>query len=219
MKNVVFIHCCKLNNWKDILQEQLDYIKSSGLEEVSDIKIQYHDLREDTWDKDKGEGDGLIDMYNFSLQNDSNILFIHIKGVTYYQTKFQEIADNHRRWLMDGVVGNWKEYVSYLDEYDVVGDNYKGSVFFRDIWPDRYSKNSKRVFPQHFAGGFFWTKSDYVKELINPITYFNDNYNRNKSEIWPTTGKGKFKEVRRDYSVEPYDVIEAGGFLRSKNER
>ena len=55
--------------------------------------------------------------------------------------------------------------------------------------------------------------------LKNPITYFNDNYNRNKSEIWPTTGKGKFKEVRRDYSVEPYDVIEAGGFLRSKNER
>ena len=122
MKNVVFIHCWKHNNWEDILQEQLDYIKSSGLEEESDIEIRYSEY----------EGDALIDMYKFSFQSDSNILYLHIKGVTHYQTKFQEIADNHRRWLMDGVVGNWKKYISYLDEYDVVGDNYEEDKLIGD---------------------------------------------------------------------------------------
>jgi|TARA_B100001971_G_C18043596_1_gene458979 hypothetical protein len=193
MKNVVFIHCWKHNNWEDILQEQLDYIKSSGLEEESDIEIRYSEY----------EGDALIDMYKFSFQSDSNILYLHIKGVTHYQTKFQEIADNHRRWLMDGVIGNWKKYISYLDEYDVVGDNYKEDTFYRDIWPDKVSKNSKRVYSRHFAGTFFWTKSDYVKELINPIRYFTE---RSKFETWICSNKGKFKEVRRDCSVEPHEA-------------
>jgi len=196
MVMVVFIHCYKINNLEEILNEQLDYIEKSGLKENAEIKICFSNSREET----------ILKVYEFAQKNNSYFLWMHVKGVGYYKTEFEESTTKFRRWLMDGVVGNWKEYVSYLEEYDVVGDNFKDDALYKDIWPDKYSKQYKTVYPKHFSGTMFWTKSEYLKTLESPDSYIKRySYNRGMGhETWPCSGKGKFKEVRKDYLVEPH---------------
>ena len=43
---IVFIHCYKINNWEEILNEQLDYIEKSGLKENAEIKICFSNYSE-----------------------------------------------------------------------------------------------------------------------------------------------------------------------------
>ena len=69
---IVFIHCYKINNWEEILNEQLDYIEKSGLKENTEIKICFSNSREETW----------LKFYEFSQKSNSYLLMLHVKGVS-----------------------------------------------------------------------------------------------------------------------------------------
>ena len=44
MKKInIFIHTYKVNDWKPIRDEQLEYINNSGLKDVSDVHICHYD--------------------------------------------------------------------------------------------------------------------------------------------------------------------------------
>ena len=150
MKNInIYIHTWKINNWREILNEQLILIDESGLGDTASIHICNSDAEKKTW----------FEMWKHSLDNDSYYLSLHNLGITWQGTKYEDITANWRKWIMDGVVGNWKEYISYLDEYDAVGDCWKDTTYFRDMGTPSFQrkfKDSDKLIPNilvHKCGG------------------------------------------------------------------
>jgi len=200
MKKInIFIHTYRINRWKEVQDEQLEYINNSGLGDASDVHICPYDNELKTQ----------LDIWEHSKTNDSCYLYLHNLGITWQKTDYEDITTSYRRWIMEGVVGNWKEYISYLDEYDAVGDNWKDDTPVSNWNPD--SKYKDMVYPRHFATNHWWTKSDYVKKLQNPIEYekkFSKFVNRVSWETWISSYDGNFKEVRNDFSKEPHSAYE-----------
>ena len=142
----IFIHTWKINRWEEVLEEQLKYIEDSGLGKEAVTEVCYND----------DEGKTLLDIWNFCNNEDSYVLYLQNLGITYQGiTKLENMTAKYRRWVMDGVVGNWKEYVSYLKEFDVVADNFK---------------EEKKDYKKHFSANMWWSKSEYIKTLKNQQT-------------------------------------------------
>ncbi len=197
MKKInIFSHTYEVNDWERVRDEQLEYINNSGLSDISDIHICPHDSELKTQ----------LDMWEHSKTNDSYYLYLHNLGITWQKTDYEDLTANYRRWTMDGVVGNWKEYVSYLDEYDVVADNYYDDRLFGDIYENCHVDYKDIVYSKHFSTNHWWTKSSYVKKLENPLDYenkFPKPLIRISWETWICSNKGQFKEVREDFSLVP----------------
>ena len=112
---------------------------------------------------------------------------------------------------MDGVVGNWKEYVKYLDEYDMVADNWKDVFNFKDLDKRlfrRRLKDKNLVYPQHFSTQMWWTKSSYLSKLESPFEHqkyaLPEHGNpRIIMEGWLNSYGKNFKEIRNDFTYEP----------------
>ena len=172
------MHTWKINNWREILNEQLILIDESGLGDIASIHICNLDSEAKTW----------CEMWKHSFDNDSYYLYLQNLGITYHGlNKLENMTAKYRRWVMDGVVGNWKEYVSYLKEFDVVADNFK---------------EEKKDYKKHFAANMWWSKSEYIKTLESPQNIIGD---RRGHEVWPCTGiSGKFKNIRTNYDIEPH---------------
>jgi|TARA_Y100000310_G_scaffold26993_1_gene25683 hypothetical protein len=197
MKKInIFSHTYEVNDWEQVRDEQLEYINNSGLSDISDIHICPHDSELKTQ----------LDMWEHSKTNDSYYLYLHNLGITWQKTDYEDLTANYRRWTMDGVVGNWKEYVSYLDEYDVVADNYYDDRLFGDIYENCHVDYKDIVYSKHFSTNHWWTKSSYVKKLENPLDYenkFPKLLRRISWETWICSNNGQFKEVKQDFSLEP----------------
>ena len=174
----IFLHTWKINRWEEVLKEQLNRIEDSGLYEVAEVEVCYND----------DEGKTLLDIWNFCNKEDSHVLYLQNLGITYHGlNKIEIMTTKYRRWVMDGVVGNWKEYVSYLKEFDVVADNFK---------------EENKDYKEHFAANMWWSKSEYIKTLESPQNIIGD---RRGHEVWPCTGiSGKFKNIRTNYDIEPH---------------
>ena len=205
MKKVnIYIHTWKINNWREILNEQLTYIDDSGLGDIASIHICNGDTEKKT----------LFEMWKHSLDSDSYYLSLHNLGITWQGTKYEDITANWRKWIMDGVVGNWKEYVLYLEEYDAVGDNWKDLIYFRDMDPPSFQrkfKDSDITYPQHFGTQMWWTKSSYLSKLESPFEHqkyaLPEHGNpRIIMEGWLNSHGKNFKEIRNDFTREPVDA-------------
>ena len=203
MKNInIYIHTWKINNWRVILNEQLSYIDNSGLGDIASIHICNLDSEAKTW----------FEMWKHSLDNDSYYLYLQNLGITWQGTKYEDITANWRKWIMDGVVGNWKEYVLHLDEYDAVGDDWKDAAYYRDWHRNkRKYKDSDLTYPQHFATQMWWTKSSHLSKLENPLKhqkYFRPEHGNPRviMEGWLTSLGKNFKEIRNDFTREPLDA-------------
>ena len=137
MKKInIFIHTYRINRWKEVQDGQLEYIHNSGLSDISDIHICSYDSELKTQ----------LDLWEHSKTNDSYYLYLHNLGITWQGTDYEDITASYRRWIMEGVVGNWKEYISYLDEYDAVGDNWKDDNPVSNWNPDSKYKDMVYVF-------------------------------------------------------------------------
>ena len=203
MKKInIFIHTYKVNDWKLIRDEQLEYINNSGLGDVSDVHICHYDNELKTQ----------LDMWKHSKSNDSYYLYLHNLGITWQGTKYEKITEKYRRWCLDGVVKNWKEYVLHLDEYDAVGDDWKDAAYYRDWHRNkRKYKDSDLTYPQHFATQMWWTKSSHLSKLENPLKhqkYFRPEHGNPRviMEGWLTSLGKNFKEIRNDFTREPLDA-------------
>ena len=203
MKNInIYIHTWKINNWRVILNEQLSYIDNSGLGDIASIHICNLDSEAKTW----------FEMWKHSLDNDSYYLYLQNLGITWQGTKYEDITANWRKWIMGGVIKNWKEYVLHLDEYDAVGDDWKDAAYYRDWHRNkRKYKDSDLTYPQHFATQMWWTKSSHLSKLENPLKhqkYFRPEHGNPRviMEGWLTSLGKNFKEIRNDFTREPLDA-------------
>jgi hypothetical protein len=181
MNIYVYIHVCCINNWKSIFLKLYSNIKNSGLIDIiKGIKCNILSTNNDDVlffkDLDKVEIIGLYNdlnlyetptinlLHEHALIEDFYVLYIHTKGV-----KYNDTSENIKDWVNFLTYFNIQKHtecINYLLEYDAVGVNL-------------YS--NPPIYPTHYSGNFWWSKSDYIRKLDKCIY---SNYN--SPEFWLT---------------------------------
>jgi len=182
MKTIIYMHICGLNNWKEIVKNLFDRIRSSGLyDKIDELRYgflgEYDCLKDEIFkdpkfhnilyspQMDLYESVTVNKIYYAAQEEEFNVLYLHSKGVS-YNGEDQRIL-------------KWVEYLTYfnidrhvdcieqLKENDVVGVNIYNYIML------------------HYSGNFWWTKSSY----INKSTQFCYHYTYNAPEYWITLSR------------------------------
>jgi hypothetical protein len=187
--NYIFYHIFIENNWDEIVVEQLSRLLESGLLNISQLKIGvvygYGINKEKNVKKLESI---LTEFYNYEIlfvepngccgesvtlkmlsdiskktNEDFNILYLHTKGITQFNTEREVPVREWRRMMEYFLIDNWETCIDKLNEgYDCCGINYQnhaGNV-----------KNETKLI-QIFNGNFFWAKSEYIKRLDDSILF------------------------------------------------
>jgi len=188
---IIIIHHCYLRyNWKTILEEQIQLMKKNGLYEscteifatiYADDKENCNKFREiiniednlKKWkivelEQNNYEFDALKFLKKYSEDKHAYICYFHLKGVISEQIEPNIGVPTWRKYLNYFTITKWKDNVEHLKDNDVVCVDWS----FNDMH-QRYV----------LGGHFFWTKSEYIRTLGEPV---NDE-NRFLSEIWITS--------------------------------
>lgn len=164
----VFSHMNDMGAGKDITQEQIDKIISSGLIDNAELflainynkenydwlkeKLQNYNnvhflelgARPDDWEMPTLE---TLKNYCDSSIDDFDVLYIHHKGA-HYQDKFNfKFITEWRQLLEYFNIEKWEDCVAALRKTDTAGINFRSLP-----WP-------------HYSGNFWWAKSSYIKKL------------------------------------------------------
>ena len=189
-RTTIIHHCYLRYSWKEILEEQIHLMKDSGLydacseifatayadEENNMIEFKKVIEREDTLGKwhiielksNNYEFDALKFLREYCENKHANICYFHLKGVISNEITPNIGIPTWRNYLNYFTINKWKENIERLKMNDVVCVDWN----FNDMH-QRYV----------MGGHFFWTKSEYVRTLPQPM---NDE-NRYLSEIWITS--------------------------------
>ena len=192
-KIVIFYHICELGNWKEIVDEQLDLIKSSGLYNIIEsinigflgekknilpylnnkIKLVYH-----SDNKNEYEMPTVNKIMEFceKEKNEYYILYIHSKGVTKL-TKNKKVKYNGQHY--------WRKYMNYWNIY-------KHKICIEQLNKGFYTVGIN-CFDNHYSGNFWWANSIYIKNNLKYLKYKDDN--GMQSEFWLLGNKTPNKHI------------------------
>ena len=175
MKNIIYIHICCINHYKEVLTTLLTYINKSRLydavEEIRccvlgdfDESLIQNKMKLWAWSKDIS----LYELFTINtihkdcMNEEMNVLYLHTKGITNQKNK---------------AVESWVDYMCYfniikhetcielLKTNDTVGVNLQ-------------DKPNEQL---HYAGNFWWANSRHIKKLsLCQNTHYND------PEFWLT---------------------------------
>lgn len=157
----IFYTAYLVNEWRSIVAEQLEAMKSSGL--LDDAKLVVHAFP-------TASSPELVSMLSdiprcqlqVSSKNEFEIpaleamlaceddicLYLHTKGVTKNAKHEAACTANWRRYMMHWCVGKWRRCVELLnDGADAVGVEFKTQPF------------------KHFSGNFFWTTRQHLQHV------------------------------------------------------
>tara|TARA_R110000803_G_scaffold202278_1_gene267366 strand:+ start:4406 stop:5062 length:657 start_codon:yes stop_codon:yes gene_type:complete len=188
IENHIFYHMFCVNECIDIFTNAFDKIKHSGLySKTKTIHLHVNGSREDIslnilqLPKDPkiqitkhitnthGEGNTLVALTNFCLNNDCNVLYLHTKGVTRPNNKNTTAWRNYMEFFM---IEKFDECICRLPFKHTIGVDYL-------------------EFPhKHYSGNFWWSTSEYIKSKYKQcnevsITNFTD---RMECEFWLLKG-------------------------------
>lgn len=185
-KVYVWIHVGLLGRWKEILKEELDLLKSSGL--AKHAKIFYcvvggskknvepfmggldHECVGDYKDVRLYECPTLHHLHNFAKQNSNKkVLYIHTKGTSRPK---DSNSDEWRRYMLYFLVGHYKDCLYFLDSYSTVGIHL--------------------VSGNHYSGNFWWAQTNHLCTLDHlsenacwsEKSMTSPNHPRMKAEYW-----------------------------------
>lgn len=176
MKKRIYISCNSLYNTEKSLTFLYNRIKNSSLNKcdiflVHDSKFDLHDLNNDLNVKyiqgleNSFEYGALQVLWDHSNKEEFYGLYLHCKG----SSKTDEFQfNNGLAWadfMLYGLIDNVELCTQYLDK----GADLVGSMWYR-----------------HFKGNFFWGKSTFLRQLWNPLIYYNniEHYTRYAAEYW-----------------------------------
>lgn len=194
-KIIVFYHIFLCDNVSKIVRDQLDKIEKSDLHNHSEIRIFINDIYDGKFMLDDDVFEKMqrltlninffnenwyeiythIKMFESAKYDDGFYLYMHTKGVTRLGHVDQGLysyknVENWRHIMEHFCIENWQHCVKRLSNYDLVGCNY-------------IPQNSMSV-PAHYSGGFWWTSSNFLKKLPNPLNYITNNIDRFQAEFW-----------------------------------
>jgi hypothetical protein len=200
---VGFMHVCMINDWMDILDEQVTIMKESGLyDEMRVCNIgaigqfmQLEKLNEYIKKNDKLQfvvhSEDLKRYEYLTLRyikevcdkgSDFYGFYVHSKGVSYPAPPYNEGGKYWRDYMNHYVIRDWKEDVRHLDlGYDTCGVKY-----------------INKKWPPHYSGNFFWFKSLYVKDHLLDVNRMNlkDRFN---AEMWICSGNAIAATLCQDF--------------------
>lgn len=184
---IIYYHVYMVNNWFDIVKDQIDYLKQSNLFSKAKIRVGLSYPEIECEDQKKlasdffnqyenveilflklngcAESETLIYLKNYSdeTKEDAHILYIHTKGVTQFQTVKETPVTKWRKIMEYFLIEYWENCIKKLNEgYDCCGINYQ-----------QHTGTIKNVIrsTKIFNGNFFWTKPEYVKKLDKDILF------------------------------------------------
>jgi len=188
-----FMHCCAINNYKEIISEQVNKIIMSGLYHACDrISIGLlGEYDEEFWkdlpskfhidykasDIRQKEFITLNLLYNRTLYHDCLTWYIHTKGVYTKKNYMRGGQESWRKHMENAVVINWRDCVRIIDKFKF---NSCGSFLV-------YSMARYTFKGWHYSGNFWWARGDYVKLLKRPLSF--DINHRWWAEKWILTGE------------------------------
>lgn len=115
----------------------------------------------DNWDQNIYEGQTLAALHERCKAEDLYVLYIHSKGVMNCGAN----TSNWREVLNYYMIEQWPRCVKQLENHDVVG--------LKDVRTDNLM----------VSGNFWWSKSDYIRKLLEPIR--SDLYLPNEPDRHP----------------------------------
>lgn len=178
----VFYHIYCANEWVEIVEDQVNSIKKSGLYETAKklffvvigdkksydfIKNKYKN-KKIKFIKASGEYEyPTIDLIKLiSKTEDFKGLYIHTKGTS----KNPGTHTNYWRKVMDFYnITLWKYNYNVLDFYDIAGCNFhEGPASIDYYWKNQSTTLVNANFithTMHYAGNFWWFNSNYTNKL------------------------------------------------------
>jgi len=209
----IFWHVNELAGWNNVMDQQWDLIEKSGLwDAASEINIC---MNGQPWTfvgwlqtKNINDPTGKLKMVNVNkdaalhefptlsyaqhvAKTDETpfyMCYIHLKGLLRWG---DENVGDWRNFMNYFTIERWQDNVKALGEgAQVVGTNYN-----TEPWP-------------HFAGNFWWAKSDYVATL-DPLHHPEDKLNRSYTQFkqHPTNPHWRFDHEAWLHSKGP-DYVE-----------
>jgi len=205
-KNIkIFYHIYLINDYKNIVTEQLTHIFFSRLyQECQKLYMcVIGNSNEKDWIVNVIKNYSKIELYYFNdgdetdtlklipLLSEPNdyILYLHTKGITHINEVPQHLW---RRLISYKTINEWEKCIYELNDYDCVGPLYRENTYLG-------------YFP-HFSGGFWWSKYEHIITLDN--SYLDKNYihKRMGAEFWiGSNPNSKMKCIYNyDFHQEPF---------------
>ena len=195
-KNYCFIHSCnnrglyRLNNLLQKLQPIAEIFEKIFINNIGDplpttLGTHFTNVEITNYSPNKllYEVPTINKIKQFAENNpDTNILYIHTKGVS-YEDSYVEETDWINMMLYFLLK---KESIKLLETFETLGCNYTENG--RDFHPD----GSTTLAPPHYSGNFWWARSDYLKNL-EPIP--KESFVKNDCEYWLMRNKPKYYEL------------------------
>jgi hypothetical protein len=186
---VGFIHVYMVNEWEEILMEQIKLMSDSGLynemrcaniccigteqnmEHLKEIIKPITKLQFAAWSSNASEYEFLSLRFIKDVCDRGTTFYgfyIHSKGVSW---PGHEGGKYWRDYMNHYIITRWKDDVKMLD----MGHETCGVKIVHRNWP------------LHYSGNFFWFKAEYVK-LCVPVSSMNlkDRFN---AEMWIGSGR------------------------------
>lgn len=190
----IIYHVACMGNWKNVVIEQLDLIRDSGLNGLNvSILGSVEDRRwfENTAAERNIEATVRFESSNLLLfeipairmvedwaksHGEGYLLYFHTKGVS---SPWSPVKRKWRQLMGERVISGWKKNCEHLlDGFDAVGVNWK------DVPP-----------VSHFPGNFFIATASFLRSLedfshyyLNPRHVRDENYYRIAAELWVGSG-------------------------------
>lgn len=186
-KITLYYHVYMKNHWRDIVTEQIEILKKSGLyHKCERVVVGCIGAQEDTKSLMKILGSSKYEVHYWGEEGfeqptlrlladktkDGIVCYFHTKGAS-------KLADNVKEWrdeMNENVLLRWRDCVAYLKQgYDTAGVNW--------------CENNGGL-KNYYEGNFWWSTSDYIKGL-QPIK----ESSRYDAEFWIGSGSPKAKNI------------------------
>jgi hypothetical protein len=191
----IFMHISIIENWEEIFNDQIKYIKSTGLyDKIEKIHLGILGNIDRSYFNDEKFDilfiDNRLDLYELNTINyiknicshidyEIYILYIHAKGVR--KAGNEEVIKSWRKMMEYFLIENFEKCINYLNIYDTLGCNAINK-YCTDF--DKISINKNHAY--HYSGNFWWSKKSYIDKLpFIEILLNNESYlTRYKAENW-----------------------------------
>ncbi len=182
MKNYVYINVAVMGNVNDVLNQLLDDIKVSGLSEqsivraivngdINSLNTQKYDWVEWLRGSDNiysHEFPTLKTIWEHAQIEEFNVLYLHTKGVSRSNQYVNDWVDLLKYFN----IFRWFDRLKELETNDCTGVNYGGNPDDIKEHPSTWGYGKA---PMHYSGNFWWSKSNHIKNLVDPLAWTPDN--------------------------------------------
>lgn len=204
----IYFVALMMNNWKEIVSEQIHKILNSELYKKTDklyVRVFYEDNQELESFKQLIQGYEKIELsytnqneYEFgalrilkdlSKKENFYCYYLHSKGVSITEETYKKHKPNMSYVDVKKAITSWRHYMEYF-----LIEKYQECIRYLNKGFDTCGvqlRDTPRTDYLHYSGNFWWVNSSYIEKL--PEIDSLDTNNRMLAEFWIGYGRGNYK--------------------------